>query len=324
MDKGGDEHLVALQRLEEALNAVNANAPVAVDLIPSRFGPLHRDNFFRDYLRKIQPLLKQIHTFQPYWPELDRELLNDLAKAVKELHDRLDAFLEMKAKERKVAGIILRGSIFTFDDRMGVISRARNELDSLRVRSLFSLGTTTKDAASQSSSEFPEKRHKEELQARTQAIHLAEELQSHGAQLQVQLKQDRPLMDVKFVVIGVIGPIIDILWLAELVQDPWGSWDWFKILFCIHFLLLGYFTLSEKFTRRASMRSRANLVFAISEHIKQAQGTVSSPEVLDLIEFAARHRNDETYYKTFDLKTEELKALITGTPPSGPTASPAQ
>jgi len=72
------------------------------------------------------------------------------------------------------------------------------------------------------------------------------------------------------------------------------------------------------------MRSRAKLMFSISEYLKQAKGIITSAAVVDLIEFAARHRNDEMYYKTFDLKTEELKALIAGTPPSGPTATATQ
>ena len=324
MDKGGDEHLVALQRLEEALNAVNEHAPVAVDLIPSRLGPFHRDRFFRDYLRKVQPRLHQIQTFQPYWPGLDRELLNDLTKTLKELNERLVAFIDLQAQEQKFAAIIVYVTTFTFDNRLVIISRARNELDSLRVRSLFSLGTTTKDAASQSSSEFPEKEPMEELQARTQAIQLAEELQSHGAQLLVQLKQDRPLMDVKFVFFGVVCPIFYALSLIDLAQSPWESRDWYKPVFWILYILYGYVTLSDRFTRRASMRSRAQFMFSISESIKQAKGTITSAAVVDLIEFAARHRNDEMDYKSFDLKTEELKALITGTPPTGPTASAAQ
>ncbi len=73
-----------------------------------------------------------------------------------------------------------------------------------------------------------------------------------------------------------------------------------------------------------AVKARARLLLAVSSQIKASQGVITSAPMIEIIEFALRHRHDETEYKTFDLKTEELKALSAGTPPSGPKATAAQ
>jgi hypothetical protein len=62
-----------------------------------------------------------------------------------------------------------------------------------------------------------------------------------------------------------------------------------------------------------------------SDHIRQTKGHVASDAIAELIAYAWSHRDDwTTKPKEIVRKTEELKALIAGTPPSGPTAIATQ
>ncbi len=328
MDKGGGEHQVALQRLEDALNAFQMHAPVVESLLARRKGLFHPNRRLSGFLQNLRPQLEQIHAFQPYWKELDLDLLVNLARSVWKVVEGLEAYEKIRAQARSFAGIEFRGSFFHIEDEFKIkltITKSRNELDSLRVRAFFSPNPETEVGERASHGPLDGTDAVKDPDA-TQFLLLASEFERHAESLLKSWQKHRVFKNIRTLFFAVSGPAMIVLTIISLLNRDFQEKSTLNQIFnglsFVWILLYSFTDVCNWITERNSIHARARLLFAVGDYIRQVQGAVSSAAIVDIVAFAAHHRNDEaTYPGAFDLKLKEFEAIIAGNPPAGSQAA---
>lgn len=156
-------------------------------------------------------------------------------------------------------------------------------------------------------------------QERSSALILANELRIQAQEILADLKRRR--IDERwelFMPIGMSMPLLAIQ-IREL-NEPTSSTraDSMTIvnwgLHCVALSIL-IFRATKQRRRKRQAQIRADYLLAISDHINNAKGNVTSPAIRDLIDYAVQHGKDEDAdVKTISGRLEALRALEAAMP----------
>ncbi len=328
MDKGGDEHLVALQRLEEALTALAHQATAAQEFLLRRRFSSQMKHALKGHLQFAETLSGEILTLKPHWPGLEPGLWQECIECAEHTTTILSRFNAVSEQKRAPGPFDIEGVIAQIPKPIDSLSSIRDRLVSLRIRSLFPNESSPVDASVNHTNVSGDDKVDLGKGNSVRALHLADEMESQAHTLLDGHRKSSPFTGTPILSEAVVfSSSLLAITISRLSPNRGSMSDaLFAIALVTAALSLPSIVRDLVFRAKTSkaVKARARLLLAASSQIKANQGVITSTPTLDIIEFALRHRHDETDYKTFDLKTEELKALIADTPPSGPTAIATQ
>jgi len=329
MDKGGDEHLVALQRLENELRLVRERVALALPHLEGhKFFAYHKTSL-GDTLGGAASIAEDLQKLKPFWKDLDHAAVDELAEAAGTVAAYVERFLGLRSQGRKVGKQEAKSMFWDIHPHIQSMSKARSQLDVIRVHAVFEQASPASTSIGGESTEYPPHQQETTVPDREPALQLAEDFELH---MKKQLRSARTfrLFDhpdtLKYAIGAALMSVSLTLRFAEGIQssrDHFGLYlNIALLLMCLALVMsavISYFTLKQ------CAKARARLMAVASDHIRQTKGHVASDAIAELIAYAWSHRDDwTTKSKEIARKTEELKALIAGTPPSGPTATAAQ
>jgi hypothetical protein len=156
-------------------------------------------------------------------------------------------------------------------------------------------------------------------QERSSALILANELRIQAHEVLIRSKKLRN--ESKFALVIPIFIEMAVSYdLSAQFNDPRSKrWElaadtiyWISILVALNILV---FVASRHWRRKKRAKARASFLFAISDHIINAKGDVTSPSIRDLIDYAVQHGKDEDAdVKTISGRLEALRALEAAMP----------
>jgi len=156
-------------------------------------------------------------------------------------------------------------------------------------------------------------------QERSSALILANELRIQAQEILADLKRRRSDERLElFMPIGMSMPLLAVQ-IRELNEPTSGTRaDSMNIvnwgLLCVALSIL-IFRATKQRRRKRQAQIRADYLLAISDHINNAKGNVTSPAIRDLIDYAVQHgKNEDADVKTFLSRLVALRALEAAMP----------
>jgi hypothetical protein len=329
MDKSGDEHLVALQRLENELRLVRERVALALPHLEGHKFFAYYQTSLGGTLGGAASIAEDIQKLKPFWKDLDHSAIDELAEAAGTVAANVERFLGLRSQGRKVGKQEAKSISWNIHSYIQSMSKGRTELDVRRVHAVFDPAGSASTSIGDESTDCPSHQNETTAPDREPALQLAEDIELHKEKLLRSARTFR-LFDhpdtLKYAIGAILMAVTLGLRFAEGIrsaQDRLGLY--LNIALLLMCLALVMSAVSSYFTLKQCAKARARLMAVASDHIRQTKGHVASDAIAELIAYAWSHRDDwTTKPKEIVRKTEELKALIAGTPPSGPTAIATQ
>ena len=329
MDKSGDEHLVALQRLENELRLVRERVALALPHLEGHKFFAYYQTSLGGTLGGAASIAEDIQKLKPFWKDLDHSAIDELAEAAGTVAANVERFLGLRSQGRKVGKQEAKSISWNIHSYIQSMSKGRTELDVRRVHAVFDPAGSASHSLGVESDQVQPPLEEEPAPERADAIRFADDIEAHRDHI---LRIDRRLRlfdhpdNVKCSIVVAALAIILLLYFNEGVVT---LREGFGVLLAIAMMILCLAEIISDvishFRSNESLKARAQLLEVASNYIRQSGGHVTSDAIFALIAYAWSHRDDwTTKSKEIARKTEELKALIAGTPPSGPTATAAQ
>lgn len=324
MDKGGDKHLVALQRLENELRLVRERVALALPHLEGhKFFAYHKTSL-GDTLGGAASIAEDLQKLKPFWKDLDHAAVDELAEAAGTVAAYLERFLGLRSQGRKVGKQEAKSMFWDIHKPIQSMSKGRSELDAIRVHAIFdragsaSNSTDVQPIIGTATAADPEATTK-----------LVDELEANRVTLMRSEKDLSVFASPDTYQHSLVFGLMTVALVGRLSEDIRGTLDRGHIVLAVIILTMSLAAilgnLASHIRLRKSLSARARLLEVASNYIRQVGGQVASDAIIDLIAYAWSHRDDwTTKPKEIVRKTEELKALIAGTPPSGPTAIATQ
>jgi len=324
MDKGGEEHLVALQRLENELRLVRERVALALPHLKGHKFFAHDKNSLGGTLSGAASIAEDLQNLKPFWKDLDHAAVDELAEAAGTVAAYVERFLGLRSQGRKVGKQEAKSMSWDIQPHIQSMSKGRSELDVRRVHAVFNRAGSVSDstdiqhligAAIAADSEATTK--------------LVDELEANRVTLMRSERDISVFTSPDTYQHSLVFGLMTVALVGRLSEGTRGTLDRVSSVLAALILTMSFAAilgnLASHIRLRKSLSARARLLEVASNYIRQVGGQVASDAIIDLIAFAWSHRDDwTTKPKEIAKKTEELKALITGTPPSGPTATAAQ
>ena len=323
MDKGGDEHLVALQRLESALAALDAElSRVDQELsLDQRFFD-NKTSALRSEINRSQVYTEQILEMKPYWMAADTDSLNQLAQAA-ELITQLFAGEEYASPLRgKLARMNVIAKIAALQDHRKLLLRGRYELSAAMVKVILAEDNPVPEPDSNWRVKLPGHELDAVHAGYVRRQGLAEFLQNHAGRITDAAKFLRRMSRFS-ILLPVILPVLVLN--RSLDCSASGSLDKYDTtlnILNLAVIVIGaiwaYRAFDEHRNQMRQMDARANLLSATSSYVFETRERPSQPAMVDIVTFAAQHFDDvEIEPEAFESRTAELKALTASPTPSG-------
>lgn len=329
MDKDRDEHLVALQRLENELRLVRERVALALPHLEGhKFFAYHKTSL-GGTLGGAASIAEDLEKLKLFWKDLDHPAIDELAEAAGTVAAYVERFLGLRSQGRKVGKQEAKSMFWDIHSHIKSMSKGRSELDVRRVHAIFDRAGLASTSLGVESDQVQPLLEEEPAPERADALRFSDEIEAHRDHI---LRIDRRLRlfdhpdNVKCSIVAVaLATILSLYFNEGVVTLREG----FGVLLAIAMMIVCLAELISDVISHCrsneSLKARAQLLEVASNYIRQAGGHVTSDAIVDLIAYAWSHRDDwTTKPKEIARKTEELKALIGGTPPSGPTATATQ
>ncbi|ARU43347.1 hypothetical protein CCB81_03925 [Armatimonadetes bacterium Uphvl-Ar2] len=318
MDKGGDEHLVALQRLEDALNALQASTS-AVRMHLAKSKAIYMEKYFlMDWLRVHQSMIANLFSLKGYWPNLSELQLSDLIDFVKQSDEPLKQLADAGETTGTLRKQDVVSALLPLHYPFKQIWKIRLAIHQIRLDLIYPSGS---DSPSTTLVDTPQAHlipGDPEAQRQAEALNLANELRAHGESLVTDFKSHHLATKLPLVTNSAFAALFLFALSGRLVED---RSDYANITLKATFLILiAYFlfqlqaAVNERLRLKESAKARRRLLVAISDYIDASTGASLNPAIKDIIAYAIEHRdNVQAEPSQFDQKTEELKALVAST-----------
>lgn len=322
MDKGGDEHLVALQRLENAFAALDAELSRVDQELSLDQRYFNKKSDLRIEIDRSQVYTEQILEMKPYWLAADTDSLNQLAQTAERITQLFAGEEYASPQRRKSARKNVIAKIAALQDYRKLLLSGRYELSAAMVKVILA-----------GDSQVPESDFNWQVKLpghELDAVHagyvrrqdLAEMLQNHAghitdiSQFLRNMGRLRILWPIGFIIITVIRSIDRY---ASGEHQEHNTTFYLLNLAVIVFLSIWAYREINAYRRfMRQMEARANLLSATSSYVFETRERPSLPAMVDIVTFAAQHFDDEEIEpEAFESRTAELKALTASQTPSG-------
>ncbi len=317
---------MALQRLENELRLVRERVALALPYLEGHKFFAYHQTSLGDTLSGAASIAEDLQNLKPFWKDLDHAAVDELAEAAGTVAAYVERFLGLRSQGRKVGKQEAKSIFWDIHKPIQSLSKGRTELDVIRVHAVFNRAGLASTSIGDESTEYPPHQQETTVPDREPALQFAEDIELHKEK---QLRSARTfrLFDhpdtLKYAIGAVLMAVTLGLRFAEGIrsaQDRLGLY--LNIALLLMCLALVMSAVSSYFTLKQCAKARARLMSVASGHIRQTKGHMASDAIVDLIAYAWSHRDDwTTKPKEIVRKTEELQALIAGTPPSGPPAA---
>jgi hypothetical protein len=324
MDKGGDEHLVALQRLENELRLVRERVALALPHLQGHKFLAYYQTSLGDTLGGAASIAEDLQRLKPFWKDLHHSAVDELAEAAGTVAAYVERFLGLRSQGRKVGKQEAKSMFWDIQSHIQSMSKGRSELDAIRVHAIFdragsaSNSTDVQPIIGTATAADPEATTK-----------LVDELEANRVTLMRSERDLSVFANPDTYQHSLVFGLVTVALVSRLSEGTRGTLDRVGSVLAVIILTMSLAAilsnLASHIRLRKSLSARARLLEVASNYIRQVGGQVASDAIIDLIAYAWSYRDDwTTKPKEIVRKTEELKALIAGTPPSGPTAIATQ
>ncbi|ARU43345.1 hypothetical protein CCB81_03915 [Armatimonadetes bacterium Uphvl-Ar2] len=329
MDKGGDEHLVALQRLENEFAALDAE----LSRVDQELSQVQKDieNGFEIW-REVhcsQVYVEQIREMKHYWKAADAKLLKELIQTANQTTGLFMNEEYSNSLHGSVAKQAVASKLNDLQRCNRLLLNGRNALSAAVVRFILADTNQTSAPGRFANPYYMEDDQGSESLDSNRGLTLAEVLRLHG---EFAIESVKGIWN--YIEPNIILPILLILTTVASAINHFAGGKHLEHRFTFYTLYIAtifallfmiWKSLSDRKGARRRIMSRANFLLTASEFLSEPREQSSTPLAIDLITFAAQHFDDEEIEpEAFEYRTAELKALIAGTPPSGPTATTTQ
>jgi hypothetical protein len=322
MDKGGGEHQVALQRLEDALVALNAKISTVREHLSKNRQIFHEKYFFMDWLRVHQSFVANVLALKTFWPELDETKLPELIRFVEESTAELaqfEATVDARGGFQKQDVI---SALVAWHYPLKQIVKARKELQAIRLSFICSDGMNPQTRLEVEPERSEIARGTSEDLRQTEALNLAREFRSHGESLVADFKNHHIVTKLPLISNGLLSAIFFAALAGQLLDESRSFKAITLIITCLVFALyFGYqfeASLKERMRLKESANARARLLILISDYIVGSKGMTISPTAREVISFAIEHQDVVLADpKAINLRTETLRTLVAANPQNG-------
>lgn len=317
---------MALQRLENELRLVRERVALALPHLEGHRLFAYHKTSLGDTLGGAASIAEDLQKLKPFWKDLDHAAVDELTEAAGTVAAYVERFLGLRSQGRKVGKQEAKSMFWDTHPHIQLMSKGRSELDVIRVRAVFVRAGSASHTLGVESDQVQPLLEEEPAPERADAIRLADDIEAHRDQI---LRSDRHLRLFNHpdnVKCSIVAATLAILLFLYFNEGPLTLRKGFGVFLAIAMMILCLAELTSDvishFRSNESLKARSSMLKAASDHIRQTGGHVSSNALIDLIAYAWSHRDDwTTKPKEIARKTEELKALIARTPPSGPTAT---
>ncbi len=318
MDKGGSEHQVALQRLEDALIALDEELDRLNDRLAQFIRPLQASLDLNIELCESRDLIGDIREWDAYWPRTSVGSIVEMATASEQATQDIQGLQASGRPGKQFAQPAIVGAAKQLKDLNKHLHSGRQELYAAVAQSIFldaendSLSRT--DASPNSGDDdsgFGQARREE---AAAFAEHLTRYYQ--GTLSVLKRHKSRSLKILILPAGLMIISAATVIWPNssegnQIYRDT-ANFDFaFPVLFFL-FVAWRVYTEDIRFTR--SVKDQTEFLLAVSDQISKGGSLLRSREFVNLAIFAAQHHDDmELGPDCYKSKTEELRALIART-----------
>jgi hypothetical protein len=318
MDKGGSEHQVALQRLEDALIALDEELDRLNDRLAQFIRPLQASLDLNIELCESRDLIGDIREWDAYWPRTSVGSIVEMATASEQATQDIQGLQASGRPGKQFAQPAIVEAAKQLKDLNKHLHSVRQELYADVAQSIFldaendSLSRT--DASPNSgddNSGFGQARREE---AAAFAEHVTRYYQ--GSLSAWKRYKASALKDIMLPLGLALIFLVTVVWRtfdgpSPFHRDtPYLLVDFPMLLFI--FWVWQTYSGDIRFSRRA--KAQAEFLFAVSDQISKGGSLLRSREFVNLAIFAAQHRDDmELGPDCYKSKTEELRALIART-----------
>ena len=322
MEKGGDEHLVALQRLEDAFAALDAE----LSRVDQELSQVQKDieNGF-ELWREVhcsQVYVEQIREMKHYWKAADAKQLKELIQTA---NQTTGLFKNEEYSSSLHGSVTMQAVASKLNDLQHcnrLLLNGRNVLSAAVVRFILADTNQTSAPGRFANPYYMEDNQDSESLDSNRGLTLGEVLRLHG-----EFAIESAKGTWNYIEPHTILPILLIPTTVASAINHFASGKhhehsfFFYTLYIVTILVLLamlWNSLSDRKRARRKIMSRANFLLTASEFLSEPREQSSTPLAIDLITFAAQHFDDEEIEpEAFESRTAELKALTASPTPSG-------
>lgn len=315
MDKGGDEHLVALQRLESALEALDAELSRVDQELSLDQRYFNKKSALCSEIDRSQVYTDQILEMKPYWPAADTDSLNQLAQTAERI-TQLFAGEEYASPLRgKSARKNVIAKVAALQDHRKLLLRGRYELSAAMVKFILAEDSQVPEPDFNWQVKLPGHELDAAHAGNVRRQGLAEMLQNHAghitdvSQFLRMMGRLRLLWPIGFIIVTVIRSIDR--YASGQQQEHNTTFYLLNLAVIVLFAIWAYREINAHRRRMRQMEARANHLSATSNFVFESLDWPSQPALVDIVTFAAQHFDDEEIEpEAFESRTAELKALV--------------
>jgi len=317
MDKGGSEHQVALQRLEDALIALDEELDRLNDRLAQFIRPLQASLDLNIELCESRDLIGDIREWDAYWPRTSVGSIVEMATASEQATQHIQGLQASGQPGKQFAQTAIVEAAKQLKDLNKHLHSGRQELYAAVAQSIFLDAENDSLSRTDASPIFGD--DESGLGKRGgESSAFADFLRYHGksAKDNLEFRKWSSRMDL---VLPFVTNAIAISAMVAISLDKSNPQNR-NFFLLAHAVVIAWFcfTAWKKFKEHKgsirTLEAQAEFLFAVSDHISKGGSLLRSGEFVNLATFAAQHHDDmelgPDYYRS---KTEELRALVART-----------
>ena len=219
MDKCREEHLVALQRLENELTVLQAHAS-AVRMHLAKSKAIYMEKYFlMDWLRVHQSMIGNLLSLKGYWPNLSELQLSDLIDFVKQSDEPLKQLADAGETTGTLRKQDVVSALLPLHYPFKQIWKIRLAIHQIRLDFIYPSGSDSPSTTLVNAPQAHLIPGDPEAQRQAEALNLANELRAHGESLVTDFKSHHLATKLPLVTNSAFAALFLFALSGRLVED---------------------------------------------------------------------------------------------------------